>query len=75
HEICTKKLSFLFLKKSFSVTFLVFPRSVNERLCAADACIQFEQFFLSKVHNLLKIAQYSLTLPGIDAIVSFVRKT
>ena len=75
HETCTKNLSFLNLKKSFSVTFLVFLYSANERLCAANACIQFEQFSLSKVHNLLKIAQYSLTVPGFDAIVCFVRKT
>ena len=63
------------MKKSFSVTFFVFLYNANERLCIADVCIQFEQFFLSEMHNLLKIAQYSLTLPGIDAIVCFVRKT
>ena len=63
------------MKKSFSVTFFVFLYNANERLCMVDVCIQFEQFFLSEMHNLLKIAQYSLTLPGIDAIVCFVRKT
>lgn len=75
HESCTKNALFCNLKKSFSVTFFVFLYIAYERLSTADACIQFEQFSLSKVHNLLKIAQYSLTVPGFDAIVCFVRKT